>query len=180
MSTAEWSSEQPSLILNISPLPEELNRIELPVRTSRCILWSCSHPESASNMCAATHTPVQAKSSSSTSTVTHHQSMPPWSYTLWSLGIRRAEVSCTNGLYASCARSEPNARSRNSSHARRTFQRAFLNVLNLATRRGVARQSCHRHAARKADQSSKIAGADSADTGPITLTGLRSRHGAAH
>ena len=87
-----------------------------------------------------------------------------WSYTLWSLGIRRVEVPCTNGLYASCARNEPNARSRNSSHTRRTFQRAFLNVLNLATRRGVARQSCHRHAARKADQSSKIAGADSADT----------------
>ena len=151
------------------------------MRTSRCILWSCSfHPESASNMCAATHTPVQAKSSSSTATVTHHQSMPSWSYTLWSLGIRRVGVPCPNGLYASCARNEPNARSRNSGHARHTFQRAFLNVLNLATRRGVARQSCHCHAARKADQSSKIAGADSADTGPITLTDLRSRHGAAH
>ena len=147
MSTAEWSSEQPSLILNISPLPEELNRIELPVRTSRCVLWSCPHLESASNTSTATHTPAQAKSSPSTATVTHHQSMPSWSYTLWSLGIRQC---------------------------------AFLNVLNLATCRGVARQSCHCHAARKADQSSKIAGADSADTGPITLTDLRSRHGAAH
>ena len=119
-------------------------------------MWSRLHQAPASCVTSAVaHTPAPAESQSPATTVAHHQLMPSWSYTLWSLGIRCTEVPCINEPYASSAESAPDARSRNCSHARRTFQRAFLNVLNLATRRGVARQSCCRHAAPKADQGSK-------------------------